>query len=371
MRVLITGGGTAGHVNPAIAMAEIIEKKLPGSEVAFVGRPSGIEHELFGATGHKMYTLKAGGFNRSLSPKNLVSLYRMVASTQKAKRLIREFKPDVVIGTGGYVCYPLCKAATKLGVPSLLHESNAIPGLAVRMLSRDVSLVLLNFKETGEKLSEGVNYRAVGNPTRSGFSTLDRTLARRALGIGDNERLIVSFGGSLGATKVNDACAEVMRELSLANKNYRHIHATGKREYETYSPFRSQMSLLSSGRCTVLQYINNMPELLAAADLVIARSGAMTLTELAASGCPAILIPSPNVTDNHQFKNAKVLADAGAALLIQEEELVNGYLVKRAGELLSDDTARKVLSQRISAFANKNANDLIFDAIYEVAGAKK
>lgn len=371
MRVLIAGGGTAGHVNPAIAMAEIIEAKLPGSEVAFVGRPSGIEQELFGATGHKMYFLKAGGFNRSLSPKNLISLYRMIDSTQKAKKLIREFKPDVVIGTGGYVCYPLCKAATKLDVPTVLHESNAIPGLAIKMLSRDVSIVLLNFKETGKKLSDGVNYRAVGNPTRSGFSTLDRTLARRALGIGDGERLIVSFGGSLGATKVNDACAEVMRELSLTNKHYKHVHATGKREYETYSPFRSQMSLLSSGRCSVVRYINNMPEMLAAADLVISRSGAMTLTELAASSCPAILIPSPNVTDNHQYKNAKVLADAGAAMLISEEELTNGYLVKKASELLADDAARETLSQSISAFATKNANDLIFDAIYEVANAKK
>lgn len=371
MKVLISGGGTAGHVNPAIAIAEIIEKNIPGSEIAFVGRPEGIENDLVAKTHYKMHHIKASGFDRSLSPKNLVALYRMFASPRKAKKLIREFKPDVVIGTGGYVCYPLIKAATALGIPSILHESNATPGLAVRMLARSVSLVLLNFEESAQKLEAGVNYRTVGNPTRIGFSTLDRAETRRALGIGDGERLVVSFGGSLGAAKVNEACSVMMREVSLTDKRIRHIHATGKREFDAYSAFKNQMSLLSSGRCSVLPYINNMPELLSAADLVIARSGAMTLSELATAGCPAILIPSPNVTDGHQYKNAKLLADADAAILIEESELEEMTLSDKARELLADDTKREKLSKNIRAFAKTNANDLIFDAIFEIADEKK
>lgn len=371
MKVLIAGGGTAGHVNPAIAIAEIIDKKLPGSEIAFVGRPIGIENDLFGATGRKMYHIKASGFYRSLSPKNFVSLYRMIASPIKAKRIIREFAPDVVIGTGGYVCYPLVKAAVALGVPTLLHESNAVPGLAVKMLAQKVSSVLLNFEESAARLEEGVHHEVVGNPTRSGFSTLDRESTRRALGIADDEKLIVSFGGSLGAARVNEACAQLMKEVSLPDKKIRHIHATGKREYDTYSAFRNQISLLSSGRCTIQAYINNMPELLSAADLVISRSGAMTLTELAASACPAILIPSPNVTDNHQYKNAKVLADAGAALLLEESSLGGSALSDAARRLLNDSHARGELSRRISAFARKDANDLVFDAIMRIASTTK
>ena len=320
MRVLMTGGGTGGHVYPALAIAEIIKKNVPGAEIAFVGTEKGIENRLVPEAGYCLYHIRIQGIRRSLSLSNLKTAYLVLTSPRKAKEIIQDFKPDVVIGTGGYVCWPLLRAASSMGIPSMVHESNALPGVAVRQLQRRVDVILTNFAQTAELLKAKERVVHVGNPLRGECGTVSREEARRKLNLPNDRFVVLSFGGSLGAQKLNEASVELMRSFGSEHEDVIHVHAGGTRGYENARALFSGYGLDRCDRLQLKEYIYNMPLYMAAADLVICRAGAMTLTELASMGKAAILIPSPNVTDNHQYKNAKVLSDAGAAKLIQESE---------------------------------------------------
>ncbi|MBQ7821483.1 MAG: UDP-N-acetylglucosamine--N-acetylmuramyl-(pentapeptide) pyrophosphoryl-undecaprenol N-acetylglucosamine transferase, partial [Clostridia bacterium] len=306
MRVIVTGGGTSGHVNPALAIANTIKKNIPGSEIIFVGTNRGIENKLVPKAGYKLYHVDVRGIKRSLSLSNLKSLYLAVTSPIKAKKLIRQFKPDVVIGTGGYVCWPVMKAAADMNIPTALHESNSIPGVAIKMLAKHVDRIFVNFEATKNKFPE--DYRdkivRVGNPLRPEFLTLDYNSARDTLGInGKYEKFILSCGGSMGAEKINEAVIALMRDYTSKHPEILHLHATGSIEYEQTMKMYRENGLDKHSNIKVVEYIYDMPEQMAAADLVINRAGAMTLSELAILKKRALLIPSPNVTDNHQYKN--------------------------------------------------------------------
>lgn len=377
MRVLITGGGTGGHVNPALAIANTIKQNDPDAVIAYVGTKRGIENKLVPKAGYPMYYVDVKGIKRSLSPSNIKAAYLALTSPIKAKKIIREFKPDIVVGTGGYVSWPVVKAASQMGIPTALHESNAIAGVAVKMLQKSVDRIYLNFEKTGESLScDRAKLMKVGNPILGGFSSMTREEARAKLGIPNKYKyVILSYAGSMGAEKVNDAVLCLMREFTSKHPEVYHIHATGSIELELCTSQFKKMGLDKCENIELCEYIYDMPVRMAAADITINRAGAMTISELAATGKCSIFIPSPNVAENHQYKNAKVLSDAGAAALFEEKELTDGAkpLIEEVEKLLSDegDELRAERSEKIRQFAVSDANKLIYNDLVKLAQSGK
>jgi len=377
MRVLMTGGGTGGHVNPALAIADTIRQNDPTAEIAYVGTHHGIESKLVPAAGYPLYFVEIQGIRRSFSLSNLKTAYLTLTSPHKAKKILREFQPDLVVGTGGYVSWPVVRAAAQMGIPTALHESNAVPGVAVRMLASKVDRIYLNFEETGAALGGGEKLLRVGNPILHPRAVIDRESARRALGIPDRYRyFILSYGGSMGAERLNYATLRLMRDFTARHPEVYHLHATGSIEWELCGSWFREMGLDQYENIKLVEYIYDMPEQMAAADLVICRAGAMTVSELAIAGKCAIFIPSPNVTDNHQYRNAKVLVDAGAASLFEEKELEGtdaAPLTARAAYLLSPEgeAERRRMEEAIRAFAVPDANRRIYFDLVELVKKKK
>ena len=362
MKVLFCGGGTAGHINPAIAMAQLLLKEYEGCEVAFVGRRGGRENDLITDLGYKLYTIELSGLKRSLSIKNLKALCQAISGTKKAKKIIEEFNPDIVIGTGGYVCWPVLRAATEKKIKTLIHESNAYPGLATRRLAYKCDRVLLNFEKAKEHLKRKDNVTIVGNPIREGFKKGTREEERARLGLTKKDILIVSFGGSLGAEKINLAVLGAMKNYICEKKNIHHIHSSG---YGYYDKIKAEHPELCKGKngCLILPYIKNAPSLLQAADITITRSGSATLSELAAVGSASILIPSPNVTANHQYENARALQEQGAAVIINENSLTQDSLTEAIAELVTNKDKAMRMRTKIKKFSNGDTDDKILAVI--------
>lgn len=372
MRVLMTGGGTGGHINPAIAIAKTILKNQPDSEIAFVGTPRGMENRLVPKEGFKLYHIDIRGLKRSLSLSNFRTLGLMITSVGKAKKLIREFRPDICIGTGGYVCWPLIKAASEMGIPTALHESNALAGVAVKMLAPHVDILFTNFEQTASQITKCKRIVHVGNPLKNGFSDITHEDARKQLGFDGKYRYsVISCGGSLGAEKINSSVLEMMAQYSRKHPELYHLHQCGVSNYDTVKAEFDRLGLSEYPNLKLVDYIYDMPVRLAAADVVINRAGAMTISELAALEKPTILIPSPNVTDNHQYKNAKVLADAGAAVMIEEKNLSEGVLAQEIDSLLANREKRRILSENFGCFAVRNADFLIYNEIKNLVKSKK
>ena len=370
MRVLLTGGGTGGHVNPALAIAKTIVENDPDAVIAYVGTKRGIENKLVGRAGYPMYHVEVRGIKRSFSPSNIKAVYLAVTSPHKAKKIIREFNPDIVIGTGGYVCWPVVKAASEMGIPTALHESNAIAGVAVKMLVGNVDRVWLNFEKTVDSVNPKYRDKLlyVGNPVSGNFRSVSKDEARASFGIGTKyEKMILSYGGSLGAEKVNDAALEIMKRYTCRHPEVLHVHATGSIEHEICTGLFKEAGLDKYGNIELLEFIYDMPLRMAAADVVICRAGAMTVSEIAMAGKCAIFIPSPNVAENHQYKNAKVLKDAGAAYLFEEKELEKepSLISDTVERLLSDEGEEEKgrVCENVSAFATPDANKLIYEDI--------
>ncbi len=364
MKIILCGGGTAGHVNPALAIAEEIKRREPSSDILFIGREGGEENGIMSSAGFPVRTLTVKGFERRLTPRNAKSILLAMRAVGEAGKIIKEFKPELVLGTGGYVCWPALRAAKKARIPTVLHESNVYPGLTARLLSSSVSLMLLNSGKTLEYLKRHDNAKVVGNPLRYDFGKISRRTARARLGLSERDILILSFGGSIGAAALNDAVIFAMKEFSRKNPHVYHIHGTGRRFYDEVR--KSESALCDGKRVRIVPYVENVPELMRAADIVISRCGAMTLSELAAAGAPAILVPSPNVTDNHQLKNARLLSDSQAAILIEEARLSGELLLTELSRLASSPTERSELSRRIKAFDKPNATKRIVELLYEV-----
>ncbi len=368
----MTGGGTGGHVNPAIAIADYIKKMEPDSEIAFVGTSHGIENKLVPKAGYPLHHVEIRGLRRSLSLSNLKTAWLTVTSVGKAKKLIKSFKPDIVVGTGGYVSWPVVKAASKMGIPSALHESNAVPGVAVKMLEGCVDRLFVNFEESKQYLKHPEKVMRTGNPLMGDFKTLSREEARTELGLeGKYRALILSYGGSMGAERVNDEVLALMRDFTAKNPDIRHVHATGAIEYEAAMAKFREYGLDACPNIELREYIYDMPLMMAAADLVICRAGAMTLSELAVQKKPCILIPSPNVTNNHQYKNAHVLEEKGAASLIEEKNMGDGALEKEVSRLIRDRAALAKMSENIAGFSIENTGEMIYNELKNLVKAKK
>jgi len=371
MRVIMTCGGTGGHINPAIAIANTIKENIPDAEILFVGTKKGQEGKLVPHEGYEIKFVKSEGIRRSLSPANIKALIMSQISPFLAKKIIRDFKPDVVIGTGGYACWPILKAAAMMKVPCAVHESNAIPGMAVKMLQKSVDIIFTNFDRTSDFLTVKDKIIKVGNPLRTAFDNMDKNAARTQLGISDKELFVLSYGGSGGAEYLNEVMTEVMSKYLMERKNIRILHATGSRNYaESLERFKS-LGGDKVKNAELAEYIYDMHTKMAAADLVICRAGAMTISELSMMGKAAIIIPSPNVVDNHQYKNAKVLADADAAVLMEEKDVTSETLWREVESILSDSRKLSALEKNIKQFAKSDVNKVIFDEIIKLIEAKK
>lgn len=366
MKVLMTGGGTAGHINPALAIASTIKKNIPDAEIEFVGTARGLENTLVVADGYKLHHVDIMGISRSLSLQNVKAAYLMLKSQFQARKIIKEFKPDIVIGTGGYVCWPALRVAATMGIPTVAHESNARPGLAIKQLQGRLDRILVNFKDTEKYITNNEKVVCVGNPIRSGFGGFDREQSREKLGIKENQIYILAFGGSLGAQTINDTVFSYMKDRIRGNSGVICHLATGKNYYEEFSARFKKEGLESYPNLSLMEYIHDMHLRMSAADIIICRAGAMTISELAMMKKACLMIPSPNVVDNHQYKNAKMLADAGAVVMLEESGLTDDIFAGALGELVNSSRKREELQENISRFANENANKMIFNEIMKL-----
>jgi len=365
MRFLLTGGGTAGHINPALAIADTIKANDPSAEIAYVGTPTGMENILVEKEGYKMFHVDVKGFRRSLSPKNLKAAWLAFVSPYKAEKIIDEFKPDFVIGTGGYVSWPVLVAAKRKGIPCAVHESNAVPGVTVARLEKYVDRVFLNFEETGNYLKDPSKHMHVGCPLRSSFSTAAKNAES------SDKTSVLCYGGSLGANRINDCMLEmfITRDTRLANAEF--CLSTGERNYVDFKTKFAEAGLGDVSNIEVVSYIFNMAERMNNADIVICRSGAITLSELALMGKCAILIPSPNVTNDQQYKNAKLLSDAGAAVLIKEKDLTAERLANEISTLVNSPKKRAEIEEKVKCFAVKDSNKKIYLEMLRLIKEKK
>ncbi len=368
MRILMTGGGTAGHVNPALAIAATIREHHPDAEIAFVASalPRDKANDLVPRAGYPLHTVHIRGMARPVfHPSNLTLPLCMAKAKAEAGVLIRDFRPDLIVGTGGFASWPICRMGIKQGIPTVLHESNALPGKAILRLQDKASAVLVNFEETIERLGGGSHITRVGNPMMPGFATLSRADARQQLGLSDKDFFILSFGGSLGAEYVNEAVVELAETLATHPKtpHITLLHAAGKRDYDRIRTAWDATAARDCARLILVDYIYDMPLRMAAADLVISRAGAMSLSELALTGKAAVLIPSPYVAEQHQLKNAMALVRKGAAACVEEHTLAEGALTDRVLSLVADSAARDGMSKAIRAQAFPDANERIYAAL--------
>lgn len=362
MKVLLAGGGTGGHINPAIAIANTIKDHDKNAEIAFIGTKKGLENKLVANAGYPIYHIEMRGLRRSLSLSNLKTAYYYFTAPHKAKKLLLALEPDVVIGTGGYLCWPLLHAAAKLGIPTAVHESNAIPGKAVKMLEKEVDRIYINFPGTVDYLREKDKIRCVGNPLIAPPALEKSGDLKKSLKIpAGTKHVILSFGGSLGAERINEEVLCLMSSLSAKNPEIFHIHATGKIEHEAAMAKAAEYGLDHCPNIRLVEYIYDMPLWERIADVVICRAGAMTISEMALLGVACILIPSPNVVNNHQYENAKRLADAGAAILLEEKFLTPNVLYDSVCDILYHKETAQRLSKNIKSFANPEAKEEIYE----------
>ncbi len=369
MKVLFAGGGTAGHINPALAVAGYLREKEPDAQILYIGAKGGMEERLVPAAGFDFKSITISGFQRKLSWKNIkknaATLVHVVTSSAEAKKIIRDFQPDICVGTGGYVAGPVIREAIRLGIPSVIHEQNAFPGVTNKMLSKRADKTMLAVADAQKYLDPAARCVLTGNPVRPAVLRAERAAARKALGR-DERPLILSFGGSLGARKINEAVADLLTESAKSDR-FQHIHGYG--QWGVWMPEllkEKGLELSKHPNIQIREYINDMPECLAAADLVICRAGAITLSELQAQGKASILIPSPNVAENHQYHNAMAMVNRDAAAILEEKDLSGEALCKKVAELFSKSGAIAELGENAKKMAITDANERIYKILKEV-----
>ncbi|MBQ8860409.1 MAG: undecaprenyldiphospho-muramoylpentapeptide beta-N-acetylglucosaminyltransferase [Ruminococcus sp.] len=371
MRILLAGGGTAGHINPALAIASYIKEKEPDTEILFIGNKDGMEQTLVPKAGFSIESIVISGFKRNFKPQSIVhnvkTVSRMFTSSAKAKKIIAQFNPDICIGTGGYVSGPVVRTAANMGIPCIIHEQNAFPGVTTKMLSKKVKKVMLAVEDAKKHLDSNVDFVVTGNPIREQILRVDKEEARRELGL-DERPVVLSFGGSLGARCINEAVAGLVVR-SAKDQKYQHIHAYGQQG--TWFPEKVKekgIDIEDYKNLDVRQYIDNMPTCLAACDVVVSRAGAITLSEIQAKGKPAVLIPSPYVAENHQFHNAMALVNKKAASIIEEKDLTEEKLIKALDDMVSDKALLKEYSDNALAMAITDSSERIYNIVKEILG---
>ncbi|MDQ0286971.1 UDP-N-acetylglucosamine--N-acetylmuramyl-(pentapeptide) pyrophosphoryl-undecaprenol N-acetylglucosamine transferase [Desulfofundulus luciae] len=364
MHFVVTGGGTGGHIYPALAIARGLLAKYPGAQVLYIGRAGGLEADLVPKANLPFRSIPVTGLKRNLSPRNLLVFWQAARGVLLARQILADFKPRVVVGTGGYVCGPVVMAAVLLGIPTLIHEQNALPGLTNRLLSRLVSQVALTFDDARKYFPRKARVKVTGLPVRPEVLAWRRDEARRAMGIPEDAQLVLSFGGSQGARAINLAMIEVLKQFGGREGVY-FLHVTGPGQYEEFCARAREagLSIAENGNIILVPYLDEMPRALAAADLAICRAGAATLAELTVVGLPAILIPYPYAAGNHQEYNARSLEKEGAALVIRDRELTGSLLAEKLARLLARPAKLKAMARASRRLGRSRALDEILELI--------
>ena len=370
-RVIFTCGGTAGHVNPAIALAQLTLEKNPQAQILFVGAERGLEKDLVPKAGYAFKTVHISSFHRSFQPAeikhNLISVGNLIRAPGEARAILRAFRPDAVVGTGGYASYPLVKAAAKMKIPTAVHESNAVPGLTTQMLETYADRIMVGFESCRKHYRRPEKVVVTGTPVRSDFFLMTKPEAKKALGMDDGRPLIVSFWGSLGASGMNAGMADFLA-LEAVKEPFYHIHGAGEAGYPVLCRLLREkgVDLEAHPALQVREYIYDMAVVCRAADLVICRAGASTISELTALGVPALIVPSPYVTNNHQEKNARALEAAGAAAVLLEPDASGQRLFQAACGILRDGEKRAAMEKAMASLGIRDAAERIYQVILEI-----
>lgn len=376
MKFLFATGGTAGHINPALAAASYLRENYPDSEILFIGTADHMEARLVPNAGFAFKTIEINGFKRSLSPKaildNVKTVGKLLESEKKSKQIIKDFQPDVVIGFGGYVSGPVLEEAARLHIPCCIHEQNAFPGITNKQLAKKVDRVMLTVEDAKKHLEPKHEPIVTGLPVRGEILTKDRNEARKELGIPEGKMLVLSFGGSLGAAPLNDAMRDILLQHAEDGTVY-HIHSAGTNGAKYLEQLKADGfesvsdTVLRKGTVEVRQYIDNMDVCMAAADVVVGRAGASSLSEIEALGKASILIPSPYVAENHQYHNAMALVNRNAARIIEEKDLTSERLDGELNSLLQSPATIFEIEKNAKAMAVLDSRERIADVILSLA----
>ena len=370
-KMIFTCGGTAGHINPAIALAQLAREKEPTVEILFVGAERGLEKDLVPKAGYHFRTVHISSFHRSFKPHeikhNLISACNLLRSPREARAILREFQPDVVIGTGGYASFPLVKAAAKAGIPTAVHESNMVPGLTTEMLEPFANRIMVGFESCRKYYKHPQKVAVTGTPVREDFFALTKAQAKEQLGVNDGRPLVVSFWGSLGASGMNQQMVDFLA-LEAAKEPFHHIHAAGSGNLTALKHALEERGVVLSEHpaLDVREYIYDMARVCRAADLVICRAGASTISELTALGVTALMVPSPYVTNNHQEKNARALEESGGAVVLLERECSGQALFQAASGILRDEERRAEMERSMLSLGIRDAGERIWQTVLEI-----
>lgn len=362
MRVMIAAAGTAGHINPGIAIANKIKKEKPRSEIMFLGTDRGLENDLVPRAGYQLKTIEAYGLSKKISIQSIKNNLKTLKGISQAKKVIKEFHPDIVIGTGGYICGAAILAAKKYNIPTILHESNAFPGRAVKMLSKKVDTILISFEEAKKELPKAKNIALTGTPTKIKdlqLSRMQKNEVLRQLGLKQDKPVVLVFGGSQGAKAINDTIVKMINEKM--NKEYQIMWAPGPIQYDLVK--RKIKNLSKVEGLKMVPYIYNMEEVMNSVDVVISRSGAMTITEIAQTGKPAIFVPLPYVSNNHQEYNAKVLEKVGAAKIILNKDLTAENLNKEIQDMILNPSKMEEMQKNAKKIAVGDVEERIYEEV--------
>ncbi|MDP4092719.1 MAG: undecaprenyldiphospho-muramoylpentapeptide beta-N-acetylglucosaminyltransferase [Bacillota bacterium] len=362
MRVIIAGGGTAGHINPGLAIAKYIKQKAPDSEIIFIGTQKGLETKLVPREGFELKLITVRGFKRKLSLDTFVAFKEMFQGVFEARRIIKQFKPDIVIGTGGYVCGPVLFMAARLKIPTLIHEQNAFPGVTNKLLSRFVDIVAISFKEAKKYFKNEKKIILTGNPVRNEIVEADRASGRTKMGISPDKQLVVVVGGSRGAGNINTAVVEMLKKY-YSNGEFNIVFATGEAQFDK---LKADANGIDENFVKIVPYIYDAADVYSAADLIVCRGGAITMSEITALGLPAVIIPSPFVTANHQEYNARALESQGAAVVILEKDLNPDILYNQIKDLLKDKDQLARMSRNSRKMGILDASEKIFSVVKEL-----
>lgn len=366
MKVIIAAAGTAGHINPGIAIANKIKKEEKDSEIIFLGTTRGLENDLVPKAGYQLRTIEAYGLSKEISINNLKKMIKTLKGVKEAKRIVKEFRPDIVIGAGGYICGAATIAANKYKIPVLLHESNAFPGKAVKMLAKKVDTILISFKDAEKRIKNAKKIVYTGTPvkiSKKEYEVNEKIEIIRSLGLTETKPIILIFGGSQGAQKINEAVVGIL--TGKLNKNYQIMWATGTKQYDIIKEQLKEkgINIEKIENAKIIPYIYNMEEVMNVASVIVARSGAMTIAEISNLGKPSILIPLPNVSQDHQLYNAKVLEKAGAAHIILNNKLTKESLNSAINNIALDNNKMKEMSKNALREAAYDVEDKIYKEV--------
>ena len=370
MNLIFTCGGTAGHINPAIAVANRMKERYPGCNILFIGATGHMEEKLVPQAGFEVRCLPGSGLSRKLNlagiKKNLYAVKCVLDAVKECKRIFREFKPDAVIGTGGYASFPALYAAQSMGIPTCVHEANAVPGVTTKMAANKADRVLVAFEESVQHYKNPGKVEVVGMPVRKEFLYTTREAARAELGL--EGYVVVSAFGSQGAKVMNETMADMMALEQQDHFPFHHIHATGSfgKEWMPERVKNNGVDYETVAALDIREYIYNMPTVMAAADVLIGRAGSATCNEIAACGTPCILVPSPNVTNNHQEKNARVLEQGGGAVVVLEKDCTPQGMYELVMDLLKDENRRSEMSRSLHAMARLDCTERMCDIVTEL-----